>query len=271
METVLSKSDFAAKLAATAVARVDGGAEASGAGNGGEGFRPEFAPLSAQQMGGAKTQFRRVSSFASKPSTVIASPCANLTGAVLRRRWAAALPRSGVYRGLSICVDGHPRIDETLVYPPVYRRSPSCGRLTRWRVWRRQLAVPQHRFTPLKESWLALYKPVTEQLKLDMRMNLKTRKVEIKTTNETAEVGFLQKAADFVQAFILGFDVADAIALLRLDDLYLESFEIKDVKVCAPPHASHHRVPAPPQQSQSHDMCAYLCISPPPALCSSRW
>ena len=31
--------------------------------------------------------------------------------------------------------------------------------------------------TPLKNNWLALYKPVTENLKLDMRMNLKTRKV----------------------------------------------------------------------------------------------
>ena len=31
--------------------------------------------------------------------------------------------------------------------------------------------------TPLKNAWLALYKPVTENLRLDMRMNLKTRKV----------------------------------------------------------------------------------------------
>lgn len=41
----------------------------------------------------------------------------------------------------------------------------------------RRVPVPQHRMTPLKNGWLTLYKPVTENLKLDMRMNLKTRKV----------------------------------------------------------------------------------------------
>jgi len=75
-------------------------------------------------------------------------------------------------------------------------------------------------------------------LKLDMRMNLKTKKVEIKTTKDTPDVGSLQKAADFVQAFILGFDTSDAVALLRLDDLFLESFEIKDVKTLRGEHLS---------------------------------
>ena len=40
-----------------------------------------------------------------------------------------------------------------------------------------QVTVPQHRMTPLKNSWMALYNPVTENMKLDMRMNLRTKKV----------------------------------------------------------------------------------------------
>ncbi|XP_068311072.1 pre-rRNA-processing protein pno1-like [Pyrus communis] len=39
-------------------------------------------------------------------------------------------------------------------------------------------------------------------------------------------------------AFMLGFDVIDAIALLRMDELYVESFEIKDVKTLPRVHLS---------------------------------
>jgi RNA-binding protein PNO1 len=61
-------------------------------------------------------------------------------------------------------------------------------------------------------------------------MNTKTKSVELRTSSATTDTGALQKGADFVKAFTLGFDVDDAIALLRLDDLYIETFEIKDVK-----------------------------------------
>jgi RNA-binding protein PNO1 len=45
------------------------------------------------------------------------------------------------------------------------------------------------------------------------------RAVELKTSEHTADPGAIQKAADFVQAYMLGFEVQDAVALLRLDDL----------------------------------------------------
>ncbi len=132
--------------------------------------------------------------------------------------------------------------------------SPLAGGEDGQKMQFRRIPVPQHRMTPLKASWMQLYEPITKNLKLDMRMNLKTKKVsrraawrmrmcaeqrshrtirqvEIKTTASTPNNDMLQKAADFVHAYILGFEVRDAIALLRMDDLYVEGFEIKDVKV----------------------------------------
>ena len=68
------------------------------------------------------------------------------------------------------------------------------------------------------------------------RFNLKSRNVEIKTSKDTEDISNLQKAADFVRAFVLGFEVDDSLALLRLDDLYLDSFDVKDVKTLKGDH-----------------------------------
>ncbi|XP_012540738.1 RNA-binding protein pno1 [Monomorium pharaonis] len=94
----------------------------------------------------------------------------------------------------------------------------------------RKISVPAHRYSPLKENWMKIFTPITEHLKLQIRFNLKTRNVEIRTAPETSDLSYLQKAADFVKAFICGFEVEDALALLRLDDLFVESFEIQDVR-----------------------------------------
>lgn len=102
----------------------------------------------------------------------------------------------------------------------------------------RKVPVPPHRMAPLRAAWVKIYPPLVEHLKLHVRMNLKTKTVEMKTNKNTTDAGALQKGADFVKAFTLGFDVDDAIALLRLDDLYIETFEIKDVKTLQGDHLS---------------------------------
>eukprot|EP00049_Salpingoeca_infusionum_P018529 m.357648 g.357648 ORF g.357648 m.357648 type:complete len:225 (+) comp17891_c0_seq1:156-830(+) len=102
----------------------------------------------------------------------------------------------------------------------------------------RRVDVPSHRYTPLKKDWVKIYTPIVEQLKLQMRMNVVRRRVEIRTCEETESESALQKAADFVKAYMLGFDVQDAIALLRLDELYLDSFEVTDVKPLTGEHLS---------------------------------
>lgn len=70
-------------------------------------------------------------------------------------------------------------------------------------------------------------------MNLQVRMNLRSRSVELRTCPETADIGALQKGADFVRAYAYGFEIDDAVALLRLDDLYIDTFEVKDVRTLA--------------------------------------
>ena len=100
----------------------------------------------------------------------------------------------------------------------------------------RKVYVPSHRYSPLKENWMKIFTPVVEHLNLQIRFNLKSRHVEIKAGKETQDIANVQKAADFVRAFVLGFDVDDSLALLRLDDLFLDSFEVQDVKALKGDH-----------------------------------
>ncbi|XP_050405416.2 RNA-binding protein PNO1 [Patella vulgata] len=102
----------------------------------------------------------------------------------------------------------------------------------------RKIPIPSNRYTPLKKSWLKIFTPIVEHLHLQIRFNLKTRNVEIKTCKTTDDIRAIQKAADFVQAFVYGFEIEDALALIRLDELYLESFDVTDVKPLKGNHLS---------------------------------
>ena len=94
----------------------------------------------------------------------------------------------------------------------------------------RKVHIPFHRHTPLKNNWTKIYKPIVDQMKLQIRMDRKTRTVQVRTSQFTTDSAAIQKADDFLKAFMLGFDVDDAVALLRVDDLYIDSFHITDVK-----------------------------------------
>ncbi|CAG8783700.1 14508_t:CDS:2 [Racocetra persica] len=102
----------------------------------------------------------------------------------------------------------------------------------------REIPVPRHRFSPLIKEWKKIYEPLVKHLNLQVRMNLKAKRVELRTSKYTTDLGSIQKAADFVKAFMLGFNVDDAIAILRVDDLYIDSFDIKDVKTLEGDHLS---------------------------------
>ncbi|CAK9157838.1 unnamed protein product [Ilex paraguariensis] len=101
----------------------------------------------------------------------------------------------------------------------------------------RKVSIPPHRYTPLKKAWMEIYTLIYEQMKIDIRMNLKARKVELKT-DQTHPTSVTSKMCCFVHTFMLGFDVIDVVAVLLMDELYVESFEIKDVKTLRGEHLS---------------------------------
>ncbi|KAH8602525.1 hypothetical protein B0O99DRAFT_518 [Bisporella sp. PMI_857] len=103
------------------------------------------------------------------------------------------------------------------------------------RIETRKVPIPPHRMAPLKATWPKIYPPLVEHLKLQVRMNIKSKSVELRTSKATTDNGALQMGEDFVKAFALGFDVDDAIALLRVSELYIETV-IKDVKTLQGEH-----------------------------------
>ncbi|KAI9663551.1 MAG: pre-rRNA-processing protein pno1 [Alyxoria varia] len=121
--------------------------------------------------------------------------------------------------------------DSRPVFPPEKPSKPKHHRSET-----RKIPIPPHRLTPLKTHWPKIYPPLVEHLKLQVRMNVKARAVELRTSAQTTSSAALQQGDDFVKAFTLGFDVDDAVALLRLDDLYIETFEVRDVKMLQGDH-----------------------------------
>ncbi|PLW05335.1 hypothetical protein PCASD_04218 [Puccinia coronata f. sp. avenae] len=103
-----------------------------------------------------------------------------------------------------------------------------------------KVSISPQRLTPLKKAWPQIYTPLVEELGLMVRMNVGSRRVELKSTKHTVSPASstLTKAANFLQCFNLGFAVDDALALLRLEEIYIESFEIKDVKSLTGDHLS---------------------------------
>lgn len=102
----------------------------------------------------------------------------------------------------------------------------------------RRIPVPPHRYTPLRKDWMQLYTPIVEHLKLDVRMNPRNRCIEMRTSEHTDDVDVLQKAADFLRAYLLGFAISDALALLRVEDLFVDTFQVTDVKILKGDHLS---------------------------------
>merc|ERR1719295_202220 len=101
----------------------------------------------------------------------------------------------------------------------------------------RSIRIPSHRMIHVRRMWADICKPVVKHLKLQIRMNSHRKIIELRTVSGVVEEdpvlkgrNAIQKGSDFVRAAVMGFELKDALALVRLDDIYLETFDIREIK-----------------------------------------
>ena len=145
---------------------------------------------------------------------------------------SAAKPPTAEDEEILIDVDGEDVAPPTEA--PVFEPAPASAGQSSLKSETRRVAIPPHRMTPLKKEWINIFGPLTEMLGLQVRMNVQRKCVEIRvrlhiirllgartdvlqTSKHTKELGALQKGADFVKAFALGFDVNVSRCLFSRD------------------------------------------------------
>ncbi|OAG31273.1 RNA-binding protein PNO1 [Nematocida sp. ERTm5] len=101
----------------------------------------------------------------------------------------------------------------------------------------RSIRVPSRKMKAVKEMWMKIYTPIVMQCKLEIRMNLSTQCIDIRTCKETLSPVAIQRAEEFINAITLGFSPEDALSILRDDSLYVNCFSLEDVRILR-----HHHV-----------------------------
>lgn len=100
----------------------------------------------------------------------------------------------------------------------------------------RSIPVPARKMKMVKEEWMKLYTPVVMQCNLEIRMNLQTRSIDIRTCKETLSKVAIQRAEEFIRAVTLGFSPEDALLILRDDSIYVSCFSLEDVRILKNSH-----------------------------------
>jgi len=93
----------------------------------------------------------------------------------------------------------------------------------------RRMKIPKHRFSPLRNNWPEIVEPLVKQLKLQVRCLPKKRTVELRTSKHTTVDNAIERGMLFLKAFILGFELRDALAVLRIDNLYIDTVDMSIV------------------------------------------
>lgn len=206
-----------------------------------ESEQPVFPKLSAMEAGGGRVEYRRVRCPPHRYTPLrenweqILMPLVEYLKLQVSTacKWCTCVLKEHVMKVAKFLSTQSCSWSRRKMYKPT--KKPRCVKESNARHWSLSDAC-QRQWVLVECSDIAIL--MSSLSLLQVRFNTKTRSVEMKTSAHTIDTGALQKGADFVSAFMLGFEVQDAVALLRLDDLYLESFQVTDVKLLRGDHLS---------------------------------
>lgn len=89
----------------------------------------------------------------------------------------------------------------------------------------RSVKIPHNKIAFFKQNWLHIYTPLVDAFDLQIRFNLHTSSIDLRTKTSTN----LEKCAQFIGALLV-FPLVDALLILKRSNVFTDSFEIKDVK-----------------------------------------
>ena len=95
----------------------------------------------------------------------------------------------------------------------------------------RRVPIPPNRRTFLKNNYSKIVDPIINFLKLRIRYNTKLGCIELMTDASTKNANAMQKAIDFITAINAGFEIGDALSLVRLEDIFMDVFDVTDIKL----------------------------------------
>ncbi|EJW05231.1 hypothetical protein EDEG_00696 [Edhazardia aedis USNM 41457] len=98
----------------------------------------------------------------------------------------------------------------------------------------RSIEVPQNKIGYFKLHWHQIYMPLVELFDMQVRFNLHTKAVDIRSNSPKD----LERCAHFIAAIVFGFSVEESLKILRNTDCFTFKFSIFEVKKLKNEHVS---------------------------------
>lgn len=94
----------------------------------------------------------------------------------------------------------------------------------------RSIDIPKHRIRRIRENWIKIYTSIVEYARLQIRYNPENGCVDLRVCESTVDPGYLERGIVFITAILEGFSVEDSISVLKYKDVFIEKFEMSEVR-----------------------------------------